>query len=218
MLPPSRSALWGPREGGFITPGRQSLLGSHRHSRWFNLDYYCSSFPEGVFDRGRDGDRCPVGLRLVEATPRRVKSSARRKSNEKIKEEQEKREAAEGNLDRTGKPLKFKSDVDSNWVVRDEVPFYGMKEHAAIDVESGLILSTYMTKASENETNYLQSTAVRGMQGKHKPPKVYADKGYCSQGNREFLHMNEMADGIMRKDYRNAKLTELEHQRNNLSG
>jgi predicted GIY-YIG superfamily endonuclease len=108
-----------------------------------------------------------------------------------------KRETAEGNLDRTGKPLKFKSDVDSNWTVRDDVPFYGMKEHAAIDVESGLILSTYLSQASEHDTNYFQSVAVRGIQGKEVPPKVYADKGYCSQDNREFLSQNQMADGIM---------------------
>lgn len=145
---------------------------------------------------------------------RLVKSSARPKSNEKIKEEKEKRETAEGNLDRKGKPLKFKSDIDSNWTVRDEVPFYGMKEHAAIDVESGLILSTYMSKASEHDTNYFQSIAVRGMQGREMPPKAYADKGYCSQDNREFLHMNRISDGIMRKDYPNAKLTDLEHERN----
>jgi IS5 family transposase len=46
------------------------------------------------------------------------------------------------------------------------------------------------------------------------PPKIYADKGYCGRDNREFLSQNQMADGIMRKDYRNAKLTKLEHERN----
>jgi transposase, IS5 family len=51
-------------------------------------------------------------------------------------------------------------------------------------------------------------------QGQKMPPKVYADKGYCSQDNREFLSLSQMADGIMRKDYRNAKLTELAHERN----
>ena len=45
-------------------------------------------------------------------------------------------------------------------------------------------------------------------------PKVYADKGYCSRDNREFLTLNNLADGIMQKDYPNAKLTELEHERN----
>ena len=71
-----------------------------------------------------------------------------------------------------------------------------------------------MSKASEHDTNYFQAVPVRKMQGKKMPTKIYADKGYCSQDNREFLSLNRMADGIMRKDYPNAKLTELEHERN----
>ena len=53
-----------------------------------------------------------------------------------------------------------------------------------------------------------EGVAVRGMQGQEMPPKIYdsvpegttprrADKGYCSQDNRDFLSMNEIADGIM---------------------
>ncbi len=42
------------------------------------------------------------------------------------------------------------------------------------------------------------------------------DKGYHGQVNREFLHINGIADGIMRKDERNAKLTELEVERNKM--
>jgi IS5 family transposase len=57
---------------------------------------------------------------------------------------------------------------------------------------------------------------VKGMQGKENPPKIYADKGYCGQDNRKFLSRNEIADGIMRKDYKNAKLTEREHERNKM--
>jgi IS5 family transposase len=34
------------------------------------------------------------------------------------------------------------------------------------------------------------------------------------QDNREFLSMNKIADGIMRKDFRDANLTELESPRN----
>lgn len=45
-------------------------------------------------------------------------------------------------------------------------------------------------------------------------PVVYADKGYHGQPNRKFLHINDMKDGIMCKDERNAKLTELEIERN----
>ena len=44
--------------------------------------------------------------------------------------------------------------------------------------------------------------------------KVYADKGYAGKPNREFLAMNEIGDGIMRKDSTTAKLTEYEIDRN----
>ena len=44
--------------------------------------------------------------------------------------------------------------------------------------------------------------------------KVYADKGYAGKPNREFLALNNIADGIMRKDTTTAKLTEYEKERN----
>jgi len=36
LLSPSRPCPWGPREGDIITVDRQSLLGSHQQSWWFN--------------------------------------------------------------------------------------------------------------------------------------------------------------------------------------
>jgi transposase, IS5 family len=145
---------------------------------------------------------------------RLVKSSARPRSKEKIEEEREKRETAEGQMDKKGKPLKFRSDLESDWVVRNEKPFYGMKENASIDVDSGLVLSTWVSKASEHDTNFFEAVAVKGMHGKKNPPKIYADKGYCGQDNRRFLSRNKIRDGIMRKEQKNANLTELEHERN----
>jgi IS5 family transposase len=44
--------------------------------------------------------------------------------------------------------------------------------------------------------------------------KVYADKGYCGEPNRSFLYLNEIEDGIMRKDTRGAKITKREIERN----
>lgn len=51
----------------------------------------------------------------------------------------------------------------------------------------------------------------------HTPDKIqttYADKGYAGAPTRGFLALNKIKDGIMRKDNINAKLTELEIQRN----
>jgi IS5 family transposase len=89
-----------------------------------------------------------------------------------------------------------------------------MKEHASIDVRSGLVLTTVLSRASEHDTGYFQYVVIKSMHTRRMLPVVYADKGYHGQPNREFLHINDMKDGIMRKDERNAKLTELEITRN----
>ena len=44
--------------------------------------------------------------------------------------------------------------------------------------------------------------------------KAYGDKGYTGAPNREFLALNNIEDGIMRKDNINAKLTNFEIERN----
>jgi IS5 family transposase len=44
--------------------------------------------------------------------------------------------------------------------------------------------------------------------------KVYADKGYFGKNNREFLHLNKIADGIMRKAVKGTELTPYEKERN----
>jgi len=43
---------------------------------------------------------------------------------------------------------------------------------------------------------------------------VYEDKGYFGKNNREFLHLNNIADGIMTKTTRGTELTKHEIDRN----
>jgi IS5 family transposase len=147
---------------------------------------------------------------------RLVKSSGRIKSNKELRKERAFRETEEGKKDKKGQPLKFRGDIESDWTIKDDEPFYGMKEHASIDIKSGLVLSVMTSKASEHDTGYFQAIAVKGIHGKKLPPKIYADKAYPSEINRSFLSINKIADGIMRKNYVNAKLTELEHKRNRM--
>ena len=58
----------------------------------------------------------------------------------------------------------------------EEVPFYGMKEHASIDVESGLVMSTLLSNASEHDTNYFSYVVIKGIHTRKLPPKVYAER------------------------------------------
>ncbi len=145
---------------------------------------------------------------------RLVKSASRPISNDQIKELRDKRNTPEGKLDKKGKPPKFSRDLDSAWVVQNDKPHYGLKEHASVDINHGFILATTMTPASVNDTNYLSYCTVYSRHTKQPIEKVYADKGYAGKPNRDFLALNNIADGIMRKDSTTAKLTEYEKERN----
>jgi len=60
--------------------------------------------------------------------------------------------------------IKFHRDLDSDWIVQEDIIHYGLKGHAAVDANHGFILATRLTPASVNDTNYLSycilSTAV----------------------------------------------------------
>jgi IS5 family transposase len=145
---------------------------------------------------------------------RLVKSANRPISNDKIKEERNKHNTPQGKLDKNGNPLKFHRDLESDWVVQNETPHYGLKEHASVDTNNGFILATMITPASHHDSPYLPWCTVYSLHTKQKLEKVYADKGYHGLPNRKFLNLNNIQDGIMRKDTTTAKLTEYEIQRN----
>jgi len=150
----------------------------------------------------------------VAVDARLVKSASRPLSNDQLKEIRAQRNTPEGKLDKNGKTRKFSRDLESNWVVQNDEPHYGIKEHASVDANHGFILATTMTPASVHDTNYLPYCTVYSRHTKQSIEKVYADKGYAGQPNRDFLALNEIADGIMRKDSTTAKITEYEIERN----
>ena len=114
----------------------------------------------------------------VAVDARLVKSASRPISNDKLNELREKQDTPEGKLDKKGKPKKYSRDLDSDWVVQKDIPHYGLKEHAAVDINHGFILATTMTPASVNDTNYLPYCTAFSRHTKQPIEKVFADKGY----------------------------------------
>jgi len=145
---------------------------------------------------------------------RLVKSASKPLSNDGLREVREKRNTPEGQIDKKGRPLKFSRDLESDWTVKNDKPHYGLKEHASVDVENGFILATTLSPSSIHDTNYLPYLTLASCHTEEPIGKIYADKGYFGEPNRAFLHLNEIADGIMRKDTKTAKLTEFEIARN----
>jgi IS5 family transposase len=145
---------------------------------------------------------------------RLVKSASRPMSKEGLRELKERRETAEGKVDKKGNPLKFSRDVGSDWTVKNEALHNGLKEHASIDVKSGFVLATTMTAASVHDSNYLAYLTLASCHTQELVKKVHVDKGYHGEPNRSFLHLNEIEDGVMCKDTTTAKITQKEIKRN----
>ena len=158
-----------------------------------------------------------LGLTINEGVAidaRIVKSASRPVSNKTLEKIRTKRATPEGNLDKNGNPLKFSRDIESNWAIKNEKHYYGLKEHASVDAKHGFVLTTALSPASVHDTNYFPYCTLYSRHIKHALAIVYADKGYAGEPNRTFLAMNKIKDGIMRKDSKTAKLTEYEIERN----
>jgi transposase, IS5 family len=141
---------------------------------------------------------------------RLVQSASRPLSTEKREEEIKKRGTPEGTRDKNGNTLKFSRDIESDWTAEKDNPLFGLKEHAAVDTRHGFLLATEITPASHHDSPYLPLCIAGSCHTNDPVKKVYADKGYYGKPNREFLAMNGIADGIMRKATRRADLTAFE--------
>ena len=144
---------------------------------------------------------------------RLLKSASSPVSKEQLKELKDKAATKEGQLDKNGSIKKFSRDLDSDWTIKNDKPHFRLKEHTAVDTDDGFILATYLTPSSQNDSIHLPMVALSSMHT-DKIQKVYADKGYAGAPNRGFLRLNKIDDGIMRKDSKTAKLTEMEISRN----
>jgi len=107
---------------------------------------------------------------------RLVKSASRPMSNDKITELKVKRNTPEGKINKKGKPLKYSRDLESDWNIKNDIPLYGLKEHASVDTNHGLILTTTMSPAPVHDTNFFLYCTVYNRHTQQKIEKVYADK------------------------------------------
>lgn len=145
---------------------------------------------------------------------RLVKSASRPLSNDQLEAVKKKFDTPVGKLDKNGNKKKFSRNIDSNWVIKKEKPHFGLKEHASVDTENGFILSTTLSPASHNDSIYFSRAVIYSAHTEDRIKIAYADKGYPGAPNREFLALNKIKDGIMRKDTKNTKLTDFEIERN----
>ena len=102
-----------------------------------------------------------------------MKSASKTLSKDGIRKLKDKSNTPEGELDKNGNPLKFSRDLESDWTVKNDLPPYGLKEHASVDVNSGFVFATILTPASEHDSKYLPYLTLASCHTEEPIGKVY---------------------------------------------
>lgn len=105
------------------------------------------------------------------------------------------------------------ADPDATWVKKGKRAYFGYRTHIITDAEDGYVRGVHSTPANESEITQLQATLATS---DFTPQRLYADKGYASQGNRDSLRQQKIKSAIMHKAQRNKPLTRRQRLANKL--
>jgi len=99
-------------------------------------------------------------------------------------------------------------DVDARWTKKNNVSYYGYKNHAKVDGKSKFITNYKVTDASVHDSQVLDDL----LEEQDKSAPLYADSAYV--GQEETLNKYEVEDQICEKGVRNKPLTDEQRKRN----
>lgn len=110
--------------------------------------------------------------------------------------------------------VSYSSDEEAKWLKKGKNYYYGYKAHISVDSEHGFILGGHATPANVSDTVEFESLVEES--SLDSGSIVFADKGYASKSNREYLDCNDYIDGIMIKNKKHQRITELDKKINKL--
>ena len=105
---------------------------------------------------------------------RLLRSVRKSMSNENIKKFTNKRGNYESNWKKDN-PLKFSRDIESDWKIKNDKPFYDLKEYDSGDVDNSFIMDTTISSASFHGLNYLLYCTEASCHAHDPIKKVYAE-------------------------------------------
>ena len=110
--------------------------------------------------------------------------------------------------------VSYSKDSEAAWTRKGSQYHYGYKGHLAVDADKGFIITGHVTPANHSDTKELERLVSQSRLPANS--RVYADKGFCSQANRDKLYDRKLKNGIMDKATRGHKLSERQKHRNRL--
>jgi len=99
-------------------------------------------------------------------------------------------------------------DIDARWTKKNNISYYGYKNHAKSDSKSKIITEYKVTDASVHDSQVLDDLLT----AQDKGEDIYADSAYI--GQEEVLEKNQVKDQIHEKGFKNKPLTLLQKENN----
>lgn len=100
-------------------------------------------------------------------------------------------------------------DTDARWTKKNNVSFYGYKNHVKADTKTKLIRKYAVTDASVHDSQVLGELLDATDRGQ----EFYADSAYTGKGAEEIYADSQVVDRVNEKGYKNRPLTETQKNR-----
>lgn len=109
------------------------------------------------------------------------------------------------------KPHKLcQKDVDARWTKKNNIPYYGYKNHVKSDTKTKLIEKYKVTDASVHDSQPVEDLLTETDKGN----PLYADSAYTGEAQEKIYKKKKVVNKVHEKGYRNKPLTE-EQKANN---
>lgn len=133
-----------------------------------------------------------------------------RQRNSKVENDQIKKGETPESFDKN-ENKKRQKDIDARWTKKNNVNFFGYKNHIKIDSKSKIITKFTVTVANVHDS---QET-VNLIDEKDENQDLHADSAYTGKKQQAIIAENKMVDKVHEKGYRNNPLTD-EQKKNNI--
>jgi IS5 family transposase len=153
-------------------------------------------------------DECGLMARKGQIVDASIVEAPRQRNT---REENDRIKAGETPKQWEGKPEKLRQkDVDARWVQKNDVNYYGYKNHICIDVKHKLIRAWAVTDASRHDSQVVEELIAN----ENTSADVWADSAYRAAEIFELLVKWGLREHVQRKGYRDHPLTAWEKQGN----
>ena len=99
---------------------------------------------------------------------------------------------------------KEQKDLDARWTKKNNVSYFGYKNHIKADAKSKLIVKYNVTDASVHDSQVLDNL----LDEKDADEDFFGDSAYRGQKQQDIISQKEMIDKTCKKGYKNNPLTE----------